>query len=130
LVCWFILRFARNALGLRACFKSDGVNNRAFFIEPMEGAIKSCLIAVPINSITEKHDGLATTDCSDRGERQFKCVVKLCSASGNRFVYRAFQRRSIICEVTKLPHITVKRNHFHAIGALKLLNKSNRRLLD
>src|SRR5688500_4285022 len=62
----FVLLFAGDTFSFSACVVTNWINDYALFFQISQCAIKRSIVAMPVNTITEEHYGLATLDPADR----------------------------------------------------------------
>src|SRR5687768_6731485 len=60
------LLFPGYTFGFSARVVTNWINDNALFLQIPQCAIKRSVVAVPVNTIAEEHDSLATLDSSDR----------------------------------------------------------------
>src|SRR5688572_3561767 len=62
----YVLLFAGDTFSVSACVVTNWINDNALFFQISQCAIKRSVVAVPVNTIAEEHDCLATLDPADR----------------------------------------------------------------
>ena len=108
---------------------SNWVHQHALFVESSQRPIKTRIVAMIVDAIGEEDNRLPSFNSAQGRKRQRKCIVELSALPGSCAVDCGFKGARSLVKLL-IMNLVIKRDHFHSVPALQLLDKSDRRLLN